>query len=45
MRALLDADILIRHLRGERKAADYLRKLAVDPDIELWTTRRDTGSA
>jgi len=37
MRALLDADILIWHLRGERKAADYLRKLAVDPDIELWT--------
>jgi len=37
MRALLDADILIWHLRGERKAADYLRKLAVDPDLELWT--------
>ncbi len=37
MKALLDADILIWHLRGERKAADYLRGLAENPDIELWT--------
>lgn len=37
MKALIDADILIRHLRGEREAADYLRKLAEDPDIEMWT--------
>ncbi|MFM7180226.1 MAG: PIN domain-containing protein [Verrucomicrobiales bacterium] len=37
MKALIDADILIWHLRGERKAADYLRGLAEDPDIEMWT--------
>lgn len=37
MKALIDADILIWHLRGERKAADYLRKLADDPDMEMWT--------
>jgi predicted nucleic acid-binding protein len=29
MKALIDADILIWHLRGERKAAKYLR--------EMWT--------
>ncbi len=37
MRALIDADVLIWHLRGERRAANYLGKLADDPDIELWT--------
>jgi predicted nucleic acid-binding protein len=37
MKALIDADILIWHLRGERKAAKYLRELAEDPDIEMWT--------
>ena len=37
MRVLIDADILIWHLRGERQAADYLRGLAEDPDIEMWT--------
>ena len=37
MKALIDADILIWHLRGEQKAADYLRGLAEDPDIEMWT--------
>ena len=37
MRVLLDADILIWHLRGEEKARAHLRRLAVDPNIELWT--------
>ena len=37
MKALTDADILIWHLRGEQKAADYLRGLAEDHDIEMWT--------
>jgi predicted nucleic acid-binding protein len=37
MRVLLDADILIGHLRGEPKAREHLIKLAGDPDIELWT--------
>ncbi len=37
MRVLLDADILIWHLRGEPKAGEHLRRLAGDPGIELWT--------
>jgi predicted nucleic acid-binding protein len=37
MRVLLDADILIWHLRGEQKAREHLVKLAKDPDIEMWT--------
>lgn len=37
MRAYVDSDILIWHLRGERKAAALLRALADDPATELWT--------
>lgn len=37
MRAYLDSDILIWHLRGERRAASLLRELSVEPDAELWT--------
>lgn len=37
MKAFIDADILIWHLRGERKAVNFLRKLVNDPAIELWT--------
>jgi len=37
MRAYVDADILIWHLRGERKAAAFLRRLADDGSCELWT--------
>jgi predicted nucleic acid-binding protein len=37
MRAYVDSDILIWHLRGERKAAALLRALAADPGAELWT--------
>ena len=37
MKALIDADILIWHLRGEPKAREYLRGLAADPDVEMWT--------
>lgn len=33
----MDADILIWHLRGERKACSFLRKLLEDPSVELWT--------
>ena len=33
----MDADILIWHLRGERKACSFLRRLLEDPSVELWT--------
>ena len=36
MRAYIDSDILIRHLRGESKAANLLRRLAADRANELW---------
>lgn len=37
MRAYVDSDILIWHLRGERKAAEALRKLSEEAGLELWT--------
>ncbi len=37
MRAYIDSDILIWHLRGEPKAAALFRALAADPAAELWT--------
>jgi hypothetical protein len=37
MRAYVDSDILIWHLRGEAKAAAMLRRLAAEPGVELWT--------
>ena len=37
MRAYIDSDILIWHLRGERKAALFLRTLSHEPGAELWT--------
>ncbi len=37
MRAYVDSDILIWHLRGERKAADVLRRLSAEAGVELWT--------
>ena len=37
MRAYVDSDILIWHLRGEPKAAALLRRLAADPGVDLWT--------
>ena len=37
MRAYVDADVLISHLRGERKSPALLRGLRADPDCELWT--------
>ena len=36
MRAYVDSDILIWHLRGKAAAADLLRTLDVRPDAELW---------
>lgn len=37
MRAYIDADILIWHLRGERKALSFLRDLRNAEEYELWT--------
>ncbi len=37
MRAYVDSDILIWHLRGERRAADVLRRLSAEARMELWT--------
>jgi len=37
MRAYVDSDILIWHLRGERRAAEVLRRLSAEAGMELWT--------
>jgi predicted nucleic acid-binding protein len=37
MRVYVDADVLIWHLRGERRAADLLHRLRADLAYELWT--------
>jgi len=36
MKAYIDSDILIWHLRGERKALDFLKKLRDIDQYELW---------
>ena len=37
MRAYIDSDVLIWHLRGERRALEFLRGLRRDGTYELWT--------
>ncbi len=37
MRVFIDSDILIWHLRGEKKATNLLMRLRKQPDCELWT--------
>lgn len=37
MRAYVDSDVLIWHLRGETRAAAFLRELATERGVELWT--------
>jgi predicted nucleic acid-binding protein len=37
MRAYVDSDVLIRHLRGERKALRFLQRLRDSEENELWT--------
>ena len=37
MKAFIDSDILIRHLRGERRALNLLKKLRDKEGFELWT--------
>ena len=36
MRAYIDTDILIWHLRGDRKALDFLKELQEKKEYELW---------
>lgn len=36
MRAYIDADVLIWHLRGNRRALDFLRGLRAEGGHELW---------
>jgi len=37
MRAFIDSDVLIWHLRGEKKARNFLRRLRDRGEYELWT--------
>lgn len=37
MRVYLDSDIMIWHLRGEKKALHFLEKLSAGQGYELWT--------
>jgi len=37
MRAYVDSDVLIWHLRGERKALRFLQRLRASEENELWT--------
>ena len=37
MRAYIDSDVLIWHLRGERRALNLLRTLSQKAEYELWT--------
>ena len=36
MRAYIDADVLIWHLRGEKKALSFLTELQSAPEYQLW---------
>ena len=37
MRVYVDSDVVIWHLRGERRALACLRRLQEDLDMEMWT--------
>lgn len=37
MRAYIDSDILIWHLRGKHKARDFIRRVQKADEFELWT--------
>jgi predicted nucleic acid-binding protein len=37
MRAYIDSDILIWHLRGEQQALRFLREITLSREYELWT--------
>jgi hypothetical protein len=36
MRAYIDSDVLIWHLRGDRRALEFFQSMADRPDLELW---------
>ncbi|MFQ5480857.1 MAG: type II toxin-antitoxin system VapC family toxin [Thermodesulfobacteriota bacterium] len=36
MRAYIDSDVLIWHLRGKKKAKDFIRALRGNKEFELW---------
>jgi len=36
MRAYIDSDVLIWHLRGKKKAKDFIRALRGNKELELW---------
>ena len=36
MKAYIDSDVLIWHLRGERKALNFLKRLRDDEQFDLW---------
>jgi predicted nucleic acid-binding protein len=36
MKAYIDSDVLIWHLRGERKALNFLKRLRGDKQFDLW---------
>ena len=37
MKAFIDADVLIWHLRGEARASAFLRRMGAEERYELWT--------
>ncbi|MBT3296842.1 MAG: PIN domain-containing protein [Verrucomicrobia bacterium] len=37
MRAFIDSDVLIWHLRGEKRARNFLRRLRDKGECEIWT--------
>ncbi len=36
MRAYVDSDVMIWHLRGDQRAESLLRSMDKDPEVELW---------
>jgi len=36
VRAYLDADVIIWHLRGDKQAGRFIDKLYKNPEFELW---------
>lgn len=36
MRVYVDSDVLIAHLRGDRKALSFFRRITKDADVHLW---------
>jgi hypothetical protein len=45
MRAYIDSDILIWHLRGKPKARDFIRRIQKTDEFELWTGAMQRNAA